>query len=48
MELNGKTIDCIWNGLTIDDERLETMQISKPYMNNKQVMVVKTENVEKY
>lgn len=48
MELNGKTIDCIWNGLTIDDERQETMQISKPYMNNKQVMVVKTENVEKY
>lgn len=48
MELNGKTIDCIWNGLTIDDERLETMQISKPYMNNKQVMVVKTENVDKY
>lgn len=48
MELNGKTIDCIWNGLTVDDKRKETMELSKPYMNNKQVMVVKSENVSKY
>ena len=47
-ELNAKNIDCIWNGLTITPERQETMEISKPYMNNKQVLVVKTENVDKY
>ena len=48
VELNAKTIDCIWNGLTITDERQENMGISTPYMENKQVMVTKAENVEKY
>ena len=48
LELNAKTIDCIWNGLTITDERKENMDISIPYMENKQVMVVKSENVEKF
>lgn len=48
VELNSKTIDCIWNGLTITDERKETMTISNPYMENKQVIVVKSENVDKY
>lgn len=40
-ELNAKNIDCIWNGMTITDERAETMSISIPYMQNKQVKVVK-------
>lgn len=48
MELNAKTIDCIWNGLTITDDRKENMGISTPYMENKQVMVVKAENVDKF
>lgn len=48
IELNAKTIDCIWNGLTITDERKENMDISTPYMENKQVMVVKSENVDKF
>ena len=39
MELNSKSIDCIWNGMTITEERLENMSISVPYMQNKQVMV---------
>lgn len=47
-ELNGNTIDCIWNGMTIDAERKESMQISVPYMRNKQVAVVLKENAEKY
>jgi len=41
IELNAKNIDCIWNGMTITDERLENMSISVPYMQNKQVMVSK-------
>ena len=41
MELNSKSIDCIWNGMTITEERLENMSISVPYMQNKQVMVAK-------
>lgn len=47
-ELNSGNIDCIWNGMTITPEREETMGISNPYMENKQVLVVKAENVEKY
>ena len=47
-ELNSGNIDCIWNGMTITPEREETMGISNPYMANKQVLVVKAENVEKY
>ena len=40
-ELAAKNIDCIWNGMTITAEREENMSISIPYMENKQVMVVK-------
>ena len=40
-ELAAKNIDCIWNGMTINDERKANMSISIPYMQNKQVMVVK-------
>ncbi len=40
-ELAAKNIDCIWNGMTITDEREEAMSITIPYMANKQVMVVK-------
>ena len=47
-ELAGKTIDCIWNGMTITEERLENMSISTPYMANKQVVIVKTANADKY
>ncbi|MBO5364454.1 MAG: transporter substrate-binding domain-containing protein [Clostridia bacterium] len=41
IELNAKSIDCIWNGMTITEERAENMSISVPYMANKQVMVSK-------
>ena len=47
-ELRGKSIDCIWNGLTITPERQETMSITSPYMNNKQVIVTKKENVQSF
>ena len=48
MELNAKNIDCIWNGMTITEERAANMSISVPYMTNKQVVVAKAENAEKY
>lgn len=41
-ELAAKNIDCIWNGMTITEERMENMSISIPYMQNKQVKVVKS------
>lgn len=39
-ELNSNNVDCIWNGCTITDARKQTMDFSKPYMDNKQVVVV--------
>lgn len=47
-ELASKNIDCIWNGLTITDEREASMSVSQPYMANKQILIVKAENVDKY
>lgn len=47
-ELAGKNIDLIWNGMTITDEVKENCLISQPYMNNKQVAVVKKDNAVKY
>ena len=40
MELNAGNIDCIWNGFTLTEERMETMSCSAPYMKNEQVVVV--------
>lgn len=48
VELNAKTIDCIWNGLTITDERKANMDITMPYMENKQVMVVKADKASDF
>ncbi len=47
-ELKSKTIDAIWNGLTVTEERKENMAFSTPYVENKQVLVIKTDNAEKY
>ena len=44
VELNAKSIDCIWNGLTIDSERAQTMSLSDPYVKNAQVIVVKADS----
>jgi len=43
-ELNTGNIDCIWNGFTITDERKENVLFTKPYMNNRQVLVVKEDS----
>lgn len=48
IELAAKSIDCIWNGMTITPERAEAMSITAPYMANKQVVVAKAENADKY
>lgn len=46
--LAANTIDLVWNGMTITPERAEAMCISVPYLANRQVAVVKTENVGNY
>ena len=44
VELAAKSIDCIWNGMTITEERKENMSISDPYVKNAQVIVVKADS----
>ena len=46
--LEGKSIDCIWNGMTITEERLANMEISIPYLNNKQVAIIRVEDKDLY
>jgi len=48
VELSSKNIDCIWNGMTITDERKANMSVSNPYMTNKQVMVAKKDKADAY
>jgi polar amino acid transport system substrate-binding protein len=40
MSLVNKDIDVIWNGLTITEKRKENMAFTKPYLNNRQIVVV--------
>ena len=40
MELDAKTIDCVWNGMTLTDEVTSAMACSNAYCNNSQVVVV--------
>ena len=40
-ELNNGTIDLIWNGYSISDERAEKVLFTNPYMVNEQVLVTK-------
>lgn len=44
MELQTGKIDCIWNGLTITEERKNALAFTKPYLKNAQVLIVKNES----
>ena len=48
MELDSKSIDCVWNGMTLTDEVKNSMETSKPYCENAQVVVVKATDANKY
>ncbi len=41
VELNAGTIDCIWNGFTITEDRKPIYTWSSPYVQNKQLVLVK-------
>ncbi len=47
-KLAGRNIDVIWNGMTINEERLASMEITIPYMNNKQVAVIRKADKDLY
>ena len=48
MELDGKSIDVVWNGMTLNDEVKAAMDCSNAYFNNAQVVIVKADNADKY
>ena len=48
IELDAKSIDCIWNGMTITDDLKENISVSDPYVKNMQVVVIKDSNKDKY
>ena len=43
-EINSGNIDLIWNGMTIQPEMENNLEISNPYMTNSQVMLVRADS----
>ncbi len=48
LELNSKSIDCVWNGMTLTDEVTSSMACSNAYCNNAQVVIVPADQAGKY
>ena len=48
MELDGKTIDVVWNGMTLTDEVTSAMECSNAYCNNAQVVVLPADVADQY
>ncbi|NLV67491.1 MAG: amino acid ABC transporter substrate-binding protein [Spirochaetes bacterium] len=44
MSLDRGDIDVIWNGLTITEEREKKINFSRPYLNNRQIIMVRFES----
>lgn len=48
LELDGKTIDCVWNGMTLTSEVTSAMECSNAYCNNAQVVIVPSDVADQY
>lgn len=48
LELDAKTIDCVWNGMTLTDEVRSAMECTSAYCNNAQVVIVPVEKAAQY
>jgi len=48
LELSSKKIDCIWNGLTVTEERKENMDFTTSYLMNEQAVVIRAEDADQY
>lgn len=48
LELDGKTIDCVWNGMTLTDEVQSSMSCSNAYCNNAQIVIVSADKADQY
>ncbi|MDD6188431.1 MAG: transporter substrate-binding domain-containing protein [Clostridiales bacterium] len=47
-ELDGKTIDVVWNGMTLTDAVKAAMECSNAYCNNAQVVIVNADVADQY
>lgn len=47
-ELDAKSIDCIWNGMTITTEAKENASVTNAYVKNAQVVVMKSDMLATY
>ena len=47
-ELASKKIDCIWNGLTVKEDRKANMDFSSSYLLNEQVVVIRSADASKF
>lgn len=43
-ELNTGNIDCVWNGMSVDESRASAMNLSDPYLTNRLIFAVKNKS----
>ncbi|MCR5031358.1 MAG: transporter substrate-binding domain-containing protein [Lachnospiraceae bacterium] len=48
LELDNKSIDVVWNGMTLTDEVKTSMNCTRPYLNNAQVVVLPSDKAASY
>lgn len=48
MELDGKTVDVVWNGMTLTDDVKAAMECSNPYCANSQIVVLPVDQADNY
>lgn len=48
LELQNKSIDVVWNGMTLTDEVTNSMECTKPYLKNAQVVVMPKDKADQY
>ncbi len=48
LELDTKSIDCIWNGMTITDEVTQNSDVTNAYAMNKQIVVMSADKAANY
>ncbi|MGI6003506.1 MAG: transporter substrate-binding domain-containing protein [Lachnospiraceae bacterium] len=48
LELNNKSIDVVWNGMTLTDEVTKSMECTVPYLKNAQTVVLPADIADEY
>lgn len=48
LELDNKSIDCVWNGMTLTDEVTSSMECTDAYCNNAQVVILPADQADDY